>query len=190
MSGPGAARHEWARAQELGREHGFRNAQTTLVPPTGTVSLMLDSETTGVEPYFALTTTKHFADGGAVRLRSRAVLDGLIALGHSTRAIEALCEHALDHGHLSDAPGLSEEERAVFQTASGPDPLPPLAQLRMVAAVQPFLSGGVSKTVNLSADATVETVETVFVDAWRLGLKSVAVYRDGSKLLQPLSVER
>jgi len=101
-----AARHEWQVALKLGRTHGFRNAQTTLIPPTGTVSLMLDCETTGIEPYYAFMTIKHFADGGQVRLSSKAAVDGLAALGHSTATIERLSEYALDHGHLSDAPGL------------------------------------------------------------------------------------
>jgi ribonucleoside-diphosphate reductase alpha chain len=184
-----AARREWTRALTLGREHGFRNAQTTLIPPTGTVSLMLDCETTGIEPYDALTTIKHFADGGDVRLSSRAVVDGLAALGHTTATIETLGEYALDHGHLTDAPGLRADERLVFQAATGPGALSPMAHLQMVAAVQPFLSGGVSKTVPLPAGAGVEAIEGVFIDAWRMGLKSVAVYRDGSKLHQPLTAD-
>jgi ribonucleoside-diphosphate reductase alpha chain len=184
-----AARREWARALELGRKHGFRNAQTTLVPPTGTVSLMLDCETTGIEPYYALRTTKRFADGGEVKLSSRAVLDGIAALGHTDSTIERLGEYALDHGHLSDAPDLRRDERLVFQTATAPHALSPMAHLMMVAAVQPFLSGGVSKTVPLPAGAGAEAVEQVFIAAWRLGLKSIAVYREGSKLGQPLTAD-
>ncbi|MGZ6667574.1 MAG: adenosylcobalamin-dependent ribonucleoside-diphosphate reductase [Solirubrobacteraceae bacterium] len=185
-----AARAAWALALALGRQHGFRNAQTTLIPPTGTVSLMLDCETTGIEPYYALVTTKRLADGGEARLISRAVADGLFALGHATRSVETLAEHALDHGQLTRAPALAQDEATVFQTATGPDPLSPAAHLAMVAAVQPFVSGGVSKTLNLPADATVETVEDIFLDAWRMGLKSIVVYRDGSKLQQPLAAPR
>ena len=184
-----AARREWKRALALGRRHGFRNAQTTLIPPTGTVSLMLDCETTGIEPYYALSTTKRFADGGEVRLSSRAVVDGLASLGHTESTIETLSEYALDHGHLIDAPDLRSDERVVFQTATGPGALSPTAHVRMVAAVQPFLSGGVSKTVPLHADARSKTIEAIFIEAWRLGLKSIAVYRDGSKLAQPLTAE-
>jgi len=182
----GAARQQWREAQRLGRLHGFRNAQTTLIPPTGTVSLVLGCETTGVEPYFALVATKRFADGGEARLDSRALADGLAALGHSTRAIEALGEYALDHGHLEGAPGLRAGEADVFRTAAGAHPIAPIAQLRTVAAVQPFVSGGVSKTVQMPASCTVDDVRRTFLDAWRLGLKAVAVYRDGSKLTQPL----
>ena len=184
-----AARREWTQALELGRKHGFRNAQTTLIPPTGTVSLMLDCETTGIEPYYALSTVKHFADGGQVRISSRAVLDGLASLGHTDSTIQKLSEYALDHGHLVDAPDLSSDERLVFQTATGPNRLSPMAQLQMVAAVQPFVSGGVSKTVLLSADASVQEIEDAFIAAWRLGLKAIALYRDGSKLGQPLTVD-
>ncbi|MGZ4234240.1 MAG: adenosylcobalamin-dependent ribonucleoside-diphosphate reductase [Solirubrobacteraceae bacterium] len=184
-----AARREWTQALTVGRKHGFCNAQTTLIPPTGTVSLMLDCETTGIEPYYALTTIKHFADGGEVRLSSQAVIDGLAALGHTTATIETLSEYALDHGHLADAPGLRDDERLAFQTAAGPGALSPIAHLQMVSAVQPFLSGGVSKTVPLPASAGAEAIEDIFVEAWRLGLKSVAVYRDGSKLQQPLTAD-
>jgi ribonucleoside-diphosphate reductase alpha chain len=151
---------------------------------------MLDCETTGIEPSYSLTTVKRFADGGQARLSSRAILDGLIALGHATATIETLGEYALDHGHLTDAPGLRDEERRVFQTATGPDPLAPIAHLQMVAAVQPFLSGGVSKTVPLPSAAVIEDVDEEFTAAWRLGLKSIAVYRDGSKLQQPLTADQ
>jgi len=153
-----AARREWTRALELGRRHGFRNAQATLIAPTGTVSLMLDCETTGIEPFYALTTTKHFADGGQVKLSSRAVIDSLASLGHTDSMIETLSEYALDHGHLADAPGLRGDERLVFQTATGPNALSPIAHLQMIAAVQPFLSGGVSKTLPLPADAGADAV--------------------------------
>ena len=184
-----AAGREWTRALELGRRHGFRNAQTTLIPPTGTVSLMLDCETTGIEPYYALSTVKRFADGGQARISSRAVVDGLATLGHSDSTIQKLSEYALDHGHLADAPDLVSDERLVFQTATGPHRLSAMAQLQMVAAVQPFVSGGVSKTVLVPADASVEEIEDVFIAAWRLGLKSIALYREGSKLAEPLTTD-
>jgi ribonucleoside-diphosphate reductase alpha chain len=184
-----AARREWVRVVALAPKHGFRNAQTTLIPPTGTVSLMLDCETTGIEPYYALTTIKHFTDGGEAHLTSRAVVDGLAALGHTTRAIETLSEYALDHGNLVSAPGLRGDDRLVFQTATGTGALSPMAHLQMVAAVQPFLSGGVSKTVPVAANAGVQGIEDIFINAWRLGLKSIAVYRDGSKLMQPLTAD-
>jgi ribonucleoside-diphosphate reductase alpha chain len=184
-----AAGREWARALELGSRHGFRNAQTALIAPTGTVSLMLDGETTGIEPYYALSTIKHFGDGGEARIASRAVTDGLASLGHTDSTIQTLSEYALDHGHLADAPDLMSDERLVFQTATGPHRLSAMAQLQMVAAVQPFVSGGVSNTVLLPAHASVQEVEDVFIAAWRLGLKSIALYREGSKLAQPLTTD-
>ncbi|HEU4975660.1 MAG TPA: adenosylcobalamin-dependent ribonucleoside-diphosphate reductase [Baekduia sp.] len=179
---------QWDEALALAHAHGLRNAQTTLIAPTGTTSLMLDGETTGIEPYYALTTVKRLADGDCVRIVSGAVPDALAVLGHSTAGAEQLAAHALDHGHLAPGtPGLRPGEAAVFQTASGPAPLTADAHLGMVAAVQPLLSGGVSKTVNLPAGTGVDEVERVFLAAWRLGLKAVAVYRDGSKLDQPLT---
>jgi ribonucleoside-diphosphate reductase alpha chain len=150
---------------------------------------MLDCETTGIEPYYALSTVKHFADGGQVTISSRAMVDALVSLGHSDSTIQRLSEYALDHGHLADAPELRSDERLVFQTATDPYRLSPMAHLEMVAAVQPFVSGGVSKTVLLSADASVQEIEDVFIAAWRLGLKAIALYREGSKLGQQLTAD-
>jgi ribonucleoside-diphosphate reductase alpha chain len=181
-----SARHAWETVLHDSARHGLRNAQTTLIPPTGTVSLMLDCETTGIEPYYALAGRKRFADGGEMHFETHALADGLLALGYSTRAVEQLSWYAADHGHLADAPALRSADRVVVQTAGGPDPVAVAAQLGMVAAVQPLVSGGVSKTLNLPAGAAVEQIESVFLDAWRMGLKSIAVYRQGSKLEQPL----
>ena len=150
---------------------------------------MLYCETTGIEPYYALTTIKRFADGGEVRRTSRAIVDGLVALGHTTSSIATLSEYALDHGHLADAPGLRDEQRRVFQTAAGPGALSPTAHLRMVAAVQPLLSGGVSRTVPLPTDTDGDAIEDIFIAAWRLGLKAIAVYRERSRIAQPLTAD-
>jgi ribonucleoside-diphosphate reductase alpha chain len=184
-----AAHQVWEQAIEAAAAHGLRNAQTTLLPPTGTVSLMLDCESTGIEPYYALAGHRRFADGGQARFESRALGDGLLALGYSTHSLELLCSYAADHGHLLGAPALRPRDRAVVQTATGPDPVSVSGHLAMVAAVQPLLSGGVSKTLNLPADTTAEAIEQIFLDAWRLGLKSIAVYRQGSKIGQPLLAE-
>jgi ribonucleoside-diphosphate reductase alpha chain len=181
-----AARAAWDEAAARGRRHGFRNAQTTLVAPTGTVSLMLDCETTGIEPYFALSFTKRLTGGGEVRLAARALVDGLFALGYPLHHAEALCLDAAEKGHLTDAAELRPADRAVFQTATGPDPLSAAGHVAMVAAVQPLVSGGVSKTVLVPQDASADDVARVFTDAWQRGLKAVAVYRQGSKLAQPL----
>jgi ribonucleoside-diphosphate reductase alpha chain len=184
-----AARREWTRCAGAGPPARIPQRPDHPDPADGTVSLMLDCETTGIEPYYALSTTKPFADGGQTRLTSRALIDGLAALGHTDATIETLSEYALDHGHLADGPGLRDDERLVFQAATGPGALSAMAHLRMVAAVQPFLSGGVSKTVPLPADTGAEAIGEVFTVAWRLGLQSVAVYRDGSKLAQPLPAD-
>ncbi len=176
----------WDDVVAEGAAHGLRNAQTTLIAPTGTVSLMLDCESTGIEPYYALAGRRHLVDGGELHFQSRAVVDGLLALGYSTHALEELGEHALDHGHLVGAPALRAAHAAVFHTASGPDPLPVDGHLRMVAAVQPLLSGGVSKTLNLPHHTPPERIESIFLDAWRMGLKAISVYREGSKIGQPL----
>jgi ribonucleoside-diphosphate reductase alpha chain len=181
-----AAQPAWEEALAEGARHGLRNAQTTLVPPTGTVSLMLDCESTGIEPYFALAGRKRLVDGGELHFASRALTDGLLTLGYSTHALEELGEYALDHGHLAGARALRPADRAVVQTASGPDHISIEGHLRMVAAVQPLLSGGVSKTLNLPTNTSPETIESIFLDAWRMRLKSIAVYRQGSKIGQPL----
>ncbi len=183
-----AAREAWADVLEEGAAHGLRNSQTTLIAPTGTVSLMLDCESTGIEPYYALAGHKRFADGGEAHFASRALADALLALGYSTHALHELGEYALDHGHLVGAPGLRPSDRPVAQTAGGPDPVAVSGHLAMVAAVQPLLSGGVSKTLNLPGETTVETIESAFLDAWRMGLKAISVYRQGSKIGQPLRV--
>jgi ribonucleoside-diphosphate reductase alpha chain len=181
-----AARRAWETVLHDAARRGVRNAQTTLIPPTGTVSLMLDCETTGIEPYYALAGSKRFADGGEMHFQSRALTDGLLALGYSTHAIEQLGWYAADHGHLAGATWLRAADAPVVRTASGPDPVAVAGHLGMLAAVQPLVSGGISKTLNLPGETTVETIESIFLDAWKMGLKSIAVYRQGSKLDQPL----
>jgi ribonucleoside-diphosphate reductase alpha chain len=183
-----AADAEWTRAIRLAHAHGLRNAQVTLIPPAGTVSLAMDCETTGLQPYYAFSVRKRLAEGGEITLRSRALEHGLLRLGYSARAARHLAEHAAGRGHLADALQLHPEHRPVVATAIGPNALAPAAHVAMVAAVQPFVSGGISTTVNLPEQATVDDVENVFVDAWSSGLKSVTVYRQGSKLTQPLTV--
>jgi ribonucleoside-diphosphate reductase alpha chain len=180
------ALNAWDEVLDSGAKHGLRNAQTTLIPPTGTVSLMLDCETTGIEPYYAFAGHKRFADGGEMRFESRALAGGLLALGYSTHEVEGLTERAAEHGHLAGAPELRQADAAVVQTVSAPEPVPIAGHLAMVAAVQPLISGGVSKTLNLPPDSTPETIEQLFLDAWRMGCKAISVYRQGSKVDQPL----
>ncbi len=182
-----AAEAAWSEAAARGAEHGYRNAQVTLVPPGGTVSLMMDCETTGIEPYFSLATRKRFDEGGEAVLESRALSSSLLRLGYETAAISQISDYARRHGHLDGNPDLRPDHRDIFRTAVEPHPISARGQLAMVAAVQPLVSGGISKTVNLPSDVGVDEVEAVFRAAWRLGLKAVAVYRQGSKVMQPMS---
>lgn len=159
-----AAFHSWVACTE---SIGFRNAQVTLLAPTGTISFMMDAETTGIEPLLGLTQKKKLVGGGTLTMMSEVVERAIIALGEDAHRIE---------------------NHPVFQTALGSNQLPWQAHVKMVAAVQPFLSGGVSKTINMPSDATVEDVKAAYIMAWELGLKSIAIYRDGSKSTQPVCV--
>jgi ribonucleoside-diphosphate reductase alpha chain len=186
-----AARAAWGRALRDARRHGLRNAQTTCIAPAGTVSFLMDCDTTGIEPELSLVKEKKLSGGGRLRLVNRTVGEALARLGYPADAAAAIVAHVERSGGVEGAPGLRERDVAVFDTALPPRPggraLPPEAHLAMLAVAQPFLSGAASKTVNLPSDATVEDVEAVYRSAWRRGLKAVAVYRDGSKVLQPLS---
>jgi len=183
-----AARAVWDDAIELGARDGFRNAQATALAPTGTIGLMMDCDTTGIEPDLGLVKTKQLVGGGSVETVSRSLRWGLAHLGYGADAIDAIAAHVAEHRHIHGAPGLHPEHAAVFRCAMGDDAIPHSAHLAMMAAVQPFLSGAISKTVNLAKSASVEEVEALFLEAWRLGLKAVTVYRDGCKIGQPLSV--
>ena len=185
-----AARDAWADALDSARDHGLRNAQVTALAPTGTIAFMMDCDTTGVEPELALVKVKQLAGGGSLRLVNHAVPRALARLGYTVAEVEALVEALTERGSLAGVPGLRPEHRAVFDCAL-PDPgenrpISPEGHLTMVAAVQPFISGAVSKTVNLPRATTPETIAEIFVEAWRLGLKAVAIYRDGCRASQPL----
>ena len=184
-----AADAAWDRAVELGEKHGFRNAQVSAIAPTGTIGLLMDCDTTGIEPEYALSKQKKLAGGGSVRLANRSVERGLTTLGYGSAQVRAIAEHVAAKGFLSGAPHLKAGDAAVFACAL-PDPsgtvLTPEAQVEMVAAVQYFVSGGISKTVNLPGGSTPDEIGRVFELAWRRGVKAIAIYRDGSKLSQPL----
>jgi ribonucleoside-diphosphate reductase alpha chain len=182
-----AAEAAWGEAAALGVEHGYRNSQVTLIPPAGTVSLMMDCETTGVEPYYSFATRKRFEEGGEAVLLSRVLPNALRRLGYEAAAEVRIGEFARRRGHLGGCPDLRPEHRGIFRTAIEPEPISAQGQLEMVAAVQPLVSGGVSKTVNVPSGTGVEEIEAIFRSAWGLGLKAVAVYRQGSKVIQPLS---
>jgi len=173
---------------------GLRNAQVTLIAPTGTIGLFMDCDTLGIEPDFSLNKVKTLAGGGEMRLRNQAVDQGLAQLGYAGGDIEAIQKFVAANGTPVGAPGFKSEHFSVFDCAVPPKAHPdrritPQGHLQMMAAAQPFLSGAISKTVNLPNSTTVEDVEKLFFQSWDMGLKSVAIYRDGSKTLQPLCAE-
>lgn len=186
----GVAKSAWKQASQLGERHGFRNAQVSAIAPTGTIGLVMDCDTMGIEPEFSLSKRKVLAGGGALQIANQSVRSGLLRLGYAGQPLEAILSYAGAHGHLLGAPGIRPEHLSVFDCASGPTAertLSAKAHLEMVAAVQPFVSGGISKTVNLPASVSVEDVKKVHWLAWKLGLKAVSIYREGSKKSQPLS---
>ena len=186
-----AAIAAWRDAEALAKRHGLRHAQVTCIAPTGTIAFLMDCDTTGVEPELALVKEKKLVGGGRLRLVNRTVPEALRALGYDEADALAILAHVEHAGAAEGAPRLRAEHLAVFDTAVPARPggraLSTEGHLAMMAALQPFVSGAISKTVNLPADATVEDVERTFLRAWRLGLKAVAVYRDRSKIAQPLS---
>ena len=187
----GRIRRLWDEAISLGEAHGFRNAQATVLAPTGTIAFMMDCDTTGVEPDIALVKYKHLVDGGTIRIVNRTVPRALARLGYDTERTEAIVAHIDEKGTIEGAPGLDPEHLPVFdcadRPAGGTRSIHYTGHLKMVAAVQPFISGAISKTVNLPNDATVDDIEEAYLDAWRLGTKSVSIYRNGSKRTQPLN---
>ena len=170
----------------MGCVHGFRNSQVTLLAPTGTIGMVMDADTTGVEPEYDLVTYKTLAGGGIARRVSGSVREALAKLGRRERHYQSGAGHR-EHGPDRGVLNIDEHDRAVLATATGEWPLEPEAHVRMMAAVQPFLSGGISKTVNLPKTATVEDVSAVYKLAWEQGVKCVALYRDGCKRSQPLN---
>ena len=186
-----AAIGAWEEALALARQTGLRNAQVTCVAPTGTISLLMDCDTTGIEPELALVKEKSLSGGGRLSFVNRSVPEALARLGYAADAAGAIAAHVARTGAIDGAPGLRAKDAAVFAVAVPPENGAPAlstnAHLSMMAAVQPFVSGAISKTVNVPASASVDDVEHAFLAAWRLGLKAVAVYRDGSKVAQPLS---
>ncbi len=185
------ARAVWKQALALGKQYGFRNAQVTAIAPTGTIGLVMDCDTTGIEPEFALVKFKKLAGGGVLRIPNRVATLGLRRLGYDEKSIAAMEKFYLEHSTLEGAPGLDAKHLPVFDCAhrggsTGTRSLSARAHLEAVAMAQPFISGGVSKTINLPEDTSVEDVRQVHEQAWRLGLKAVSIYREGCKLSQPL----
>jgi len=180
----------WQEALKLGERNGWRNAQASVLAPTGTIGLMMDCDTTGIEPDLALIKFKKLDGGGSMQIVNQTVPRALKALGYQDEQVEAIVEFIAEHGHVVDAPGLRREHYDVFDCAMGERAIAPMGHVRMMAAVQPFISGAISKTVNLPETATVEDVEDIYFQGWKLGLKALAIYRDNCKVGQPLSNAR
>lgn len=177
----------WDQVVKLGEKNGYRNAQASVLAPTGTIGFMMDCDTTGIEPDFSLVKFKKLVGGGSMQIVNLTIPRALKLLGYTEETSEAIVEYIADKGHVIDAPGLKPEHYEVFDTAMGARAIAPMGHVRMMAAVQPFLSGAISKTVNLPETATVEEIEDVYMQGWKLGLKALAVYRDNCKVGQPLS---
>jgi ribonucleoside-diphosphate reductase alpha chain len=188
-----AARTTWAEALELGREHGYRNSQATVIAPTGTISFMMDCDTTGIEPDIALVKYKNLVGGGLMKIVNNTVPRALETLGYDDEQRGRIIAYIDEHGTIEGAPDLAEEHLPVFDCAfkaqNGARTIHWLGHIKMMGAVQPFISGAISKTVNLPEDATVDDVEQAYIEGWRHGLKALAIYRDGSKRAQVLSTK-
>ncbi len=184
------ARAVWDNALALGKEHGYRNAQATVLAPTGTIGLLMDCDTTGIEPDLALKKMKKLVGGGTMSIVNQTVPRALRKLGYDETQIADIVGYIDDNSHVVDAPHLKQEHLTVFDTAMGDRSIHYMGHIKMMAAVQPFISGAISKTVNLPGDVTVEDVEQAYVEGWRLGLKAIAIYRDGCKVGQPLSTAK
>lgn len=181
------ASREWDAVVEIGTKNGFRNAQASVLAPTGTIGFMMDCDTTGIEPDFSLVKFKKLVGGGSMQIVNQTIPRALKKLGYAPESITQIVDFISDNGHVIGAPGLAAEHYEVFDTAMGQRAIKPMGHVRMMAAVQPFLSGAISKTVNLPETATVEEIADVYKQGWKLGLKALAVYRDNCKVGQPLS---
>src|SRR5579862_3715949 len=185
-----AAQEAWDDAVELGEQFGIRNSQASVLAPTGTIALMLDCDTTGVEPDLGLVKTKKLVGGGTMSIVNQTVPRALAKLGYGPEQIEEIVAYVNEHMSIVGAPHLAPEHLPVFACSMGDNTIHYLGHIRMMGAVQPFISGAISKTVNMPEDVSVEDVEQLHIDAWRLGIKAVAIYRDNCKVAQPLSTTK
>ncbi|MBV6702674.1 vitamin B12-dependent ribonucleotide reductase [Kitasatospora aureofaciens] len=185
-----AANDTWQDVLRIGAQNGFRNAQASVLAPTGTIGLMMDCDTTGVEPDLALVKFKKLVGGGSMQIVNGTVPRALKRLGYQDEQIEAIVAHIAEHGNVVDAPGLKAEHYEVFDCAMGERSISPMGHVRMMSAIQPWISGAISKTVNMPASATVEDVEEIYFEAWKMGVKALAIYRENSKVGQPLSAKK
>jgi ribonucleoside-diphosphate reductase alpha chain len=184
------ANKTWKESLALGDANGYRNAQASLLAPTGTIGFMMDCDTTGIEPDLALVKFKKLVGGGSMQIVNQTVPRALKNLGYQPEQAEAITEYIAEHGHVVNAPGLRSEHYEVFDCAMGERSITPMGHVKMMAAVQPMLSGSISKTVNMPESAGVEEVEEIYYEGWKLGLKALAIYRDNCKVGQPLSVAK
>src|SRR3954465_12285542 len=184
-----AARATWDEAVSAGDEHGYRNAQAAVLAPTGTISFLMDCDTTGVEPDFSLVKFKELVGGGSMTIVNRTVPPALQKLGYSAEQIEQIEAHINEHGTIVGAPELDAEHLPVFDVAVGERAISHMGHIKMMGAVQPFISGAISKTVNMPHESTVEDIADAYLQAWHLGIKALAIYRDGSKTAQALRTE-
>ncbi|MER7641458.1 MULTISPECIES: vitamin B12-dependent ribonucleotide reductase [unclassified Streptomyces] len=184
-----AATEAWQDTLRLGEKNGFRNSQASVIAPTGTIGLAMSCDTTGLEPDLALVKFKKLVGGGSMQIVNGTVPQALRRMGYQEEQIEAIVAHIADNGNVIDAPGLKQEHYEVFDCAMGERSISAMGHVRMMAAIQPWISGALSKTVNLPETATVEDVEEVYFEAWKLGVKALAIYRDNCKVGQPLSAK-
>ena len=188
------AKQAWDEAVELGEDFGYRNAQATVLAPTGTIGFMMDCDTTGVEPDIALVKYKKLVGGGLMKIVNQTVPPALEKLGYTAPEIEAIVHHIDEQETIEGAPSLKDEHLPVFdcafKAANGERSIDYMGHIRMMGATQPFISGAISKTVNVPRNATVEDIEKAYVESWRLGAKAISIYRDGSKRTQPLNTSK
>jgi ribonucleoside-diphosphate reductase alpha chain len=180
----------WQECLAIGEKNGWRNAQASVLAPTGTIGLMMDCDTTGIEPDLALVKFKKLVGGGSMQIVNQTIPRALTKLGYQAEQAEAIVEHIAEHGNVIDAPGLRPEHYTVFDCAMGERSISPIGHVRMMAATQPFISGAISKTVNMPETASVEEVLDIYYQGWKLGLKALAIYRDNCKVGQPLTDAR
>lgn len=184
-----SAIRSWERVQKNAKEFGVRNAQVTAIAPTGTIGLLMDCDTTGIEPDYALVKHKKLVGGGSKIITNKVFEKGLETLGYDEVQIEKIKQAVSKSGDITDAPELKKEHFAVFKTSLGTNSLSPMAHLKMVAACTPFVSGGISKTINLPNSASSEDISSLYLEAYHMGVKSISLYRDGCKLSQPLTAQ-
>jgi ribonucleoside-diphosphate reductase alpha chain len=186
----GAAQQSWDEAVEVGEKHGVRNAQASVLAPTGTIGLMMDCDTTGIEPDLALTKAKKLVGGGTMLIVNQTIPRALRKLGYSDEQTDAIVEHIHEQKTIIGAPHFKAEHLPVFACSMGDNTIHYMGHVKMMAAAQPWLSGAISKTANVPEETTVEEIEQLYIDSWKLGLKAVAIYRDNCKVGQPLSTQK